>query len=80
MLIDTRNTFSIAEASKDFSRVTKLVDECGAAVITKDNTSKYVVLEYNQDELEKIMADAEVLMASKRLLDQNQTAYEALAK
>lgn len=80
MFIDTQNMVSMTEANRNFSRVTRLVDERGAAVILKNNSPKYVVLEYDQYEATQMAAEDEVLKASKQLMEQNQAAYEVLAK
>lgn len=80
MFIDTQNMVSMTEANRNFSRVARLVDERGAAVILKNNSPKYVVLEYDQYEATQMAAEDEVLKASKQLMEQNQAAYEALAK
>ena len=80
MLIDTQNMVSMTEANRNFSRVARLVDERGAAVILKNNVPKYVVLEYGQYDAAQMAADDEVLMASERLMAKNKTAYEVLAK
>ena len=42
MIINTGNLVSITEANQNFSRVARLVDENGAAVILKNNTPRYV--------------------------------------
>lgn len=80
MFIDTQNMVSMTEANRNFSRVARLVDERGAAVILKNNSPKYVVLEYSQYEATQMAAEDEVLKASKQLMEQNQAAYEVLAK
>lgn len=80
MFIDTQNMVSMTEANRNFSRVARLVDERGAAVILKNNSPKYVVLEYDQYEATQMVAEDEVLKASKQLMEQNQAAYEVLAK
>lgn len=80
MFIDTQNMVSMTEANRNFSRVARLVDERGAAVILKNNSPKYVVLEYDQYEAIQMVAEDEVLKASKQLMEQNQAAYEVLAK
>ncbi|WP_394969929.1 type II toxin-antitoxin system Phd/YefM family antitoxin [Candidatus Allofournierella merdipullorum] len=80
MFIDTQNMVSMTEANRNFSRVARLVDERGAAVILKNNSPKYVVLEYDQYEATQMAAEDEVLKASKQLMEQNQAAYEVLAK
>jgi len=80
MFIDTQNMVSMTEANRNFSSVARLVDERGAAVILKNNSPKYVVLEYDQYEATQMAAEDEVLKASKQLMEQNQAAYEVLAK
>lgn len=80
MFIDTQNMVSMTEANRNFSRVARLVDERGAAIILKNNSPKYVVLEYDQYEATQMAAEDEVLKASKQLMEQNQAAYEVLAK
>ena len=45
MNINTKNIVSITEANQNFSKVARLVDENGAAVILKNNVPRYLVLE-----------------------------------
>lgn len=80
MLINTDNLVSITEANQNFSRVARLVDENGAAIILKNNVPRYVLLDFSRLEAEQQAADEEVLELSKRLLAQNQAAYEVLAQ
>ena len=80
MTVNTKNLVSITEANQNFSRVARLVDENGAAVILKNNVPRYILLEFSQAEQEQL-ADDEVLLAiSRRLIKKNQQAYEELAK
>lgn len=80
MNVNTKNLISITEANQNFSRVARLVDENGAAVILKNNVPRYLVVEFEQAEQEQIAADEDVLSISKRLIAKNKQAYEALAK
>ena len=43
MVINTDNLVSITEANQNFSRVARMVDENGAAVILKNNVPRYVL-------------------------------------
>jgi antitoxin Phd len=47
MYIDIENFVSISEANKNFSRIARLVDENGSIIILKNNSPRYVLLEYN---------------------------------
>ncbi len=46
MKIDLDNLVSITEANQNFSKVARMVDEKGTAVILKNNVPKYVILDY----------------------------------
>ncbi|MCO7137323.1 type II toxin-antitoxin system Phd/YefM family antitoxin [[Clostridium] leptum] len=80
MTVNTKNLISITEANQNFSRVARLVDENGAAVILKNNVPRYVLIEFSQAEQEQIVEDEDILVVSKRLIAKNHTAYEELAK
>lgn len=80
MMIDTNTMISITEANQNFSRVTKVVDEHGTAVILKNNVPRYLVIDFSKAEKEKIAATEDVLSISERLIKQNMEAYEVLAK
>ena len=80
MVINTDNLVSITEANQKFSRVARLVDENGAAVILKNNTPRCVLIEISQLESEQKASDEDVLAISRRLIAKNKEAYEVLAK
>ena len=80
MVINTDNLVSITEANQNFSRVARLVGENGAAVILKNNTPRYVLIEFSQLESEQQASDEDVLAISRRLMAKNKEAYEVLAK
>ena len=80
MVINTDNLVSITEANQNFSRVARMVDENGAAVILKNNVPRYVLMEFSQVEDEQQAKDEDILEISKRLITKNKHAYEVLAK
>lgn len=80
MTVNTRNLVSITEANQNFSKVARLVDENGSAVILKNNVPRYLVIEFKQAEEEQFAADEDVMLISKRLIARNRQAYEELAK
>jgi toxin-antitoxin system, antitoxin component, PHD family len=80
MTIDTNTMISITEANQNFSKVTKLVDERGTAVILKNNVPRYLVIEFSKADESAVAPDEDVLAISKRLLKKNREAYEVLAK
>ena len=46
MQINIENLVSISEANQNFSKVARMVDANGTAVILKNNTPKYVLVDY----------------------------------
>ena len=52
MTIDTKTLISISEANQNFSKVARLVDECGSAVILKNNVPRYLVIDFSKAEQE----------------------------
>ena len=80
MIIDTNTMISITEANQNFSKVTRLADEKGSAVILKNNVPKYLVIDFSKADETAIASDEDVLSISKRLMKENKKAYEVLAK
>ncbi len=80
MTVDTNTMISITEANQNFSKVARLVDENGTAVILKNNVPKYLVIEFSKAEESMIASDEDVLAVSERILKKNRKAYEVLAK
>ena len=80
MRVNTNNLVSITEANQNFSKVARLVDERGSAVILKNNTPRYLIIEFSQAEQLQAAEDEDVMNISARLLKQNREAYEVLAK
>ena len=80
MTIDTNTMVSITEANQNFSKVARLVDELGSVVILKNNTPRYLVIDFSKAEESAVASDEDVMAISERLLAQNKEAYEVLAK
>lgn len=80
MKVSTSTLISITEANRNFSKVARLVDEKGSAVILKNNVPRYLVIEFSQVEKLQEAEDEDVLRISERLLLQNREAYEVLAQ
>lgn len=80
MTIDTNTMVSITEANQNFSKVTRVVDEHGTAVILKNNVPRYLVIDFSKAEAQKIADIEDVTAISERLIKQNIEAYKELAK
>ena len=80
MKIDTQTMVSITEVNQNFSKVARIVDEHGTAVILKNNVPRYVLIEYSQLEKVESIGDGEVEKVAKRLLSKHIKAFEELSK
>ena len=80
MTIDTNTMVSITEANQNFSKVARLVDEHGTAVILKNNVPRYLVIDFSKADHDAVASSEDVLSISKRLIEKNREAYEVLAK
>ena len=80
MTVNTKTLVSITEANQNFSKLARLCDQNGAAVILKNNVPRHVVLEYSEVEKMQTASDEDVADISKRLIAKNLEAYKALAK
>ena len=80
MKINKNNLVSITEANQNFSKVARLVDENGSAVILKNNVPRYLIVEFGQAEEEQMASNEDITAISKRLISKNKQAYEELAK
>jgi len=81
MNISIENLVSISDANQNFSRVARIVDEKGTAVILKNNAPRYVLLDYNMLRQANLVADdIDVDSIASRILTKHIKAFEELAK
>ena len=80
MKIDAGNLVSISEANQNFSRVARLVDEKGTAIILKNNTPRYVLMDYGLLGRHTFADDADVDSVASKVLSKHIKAFEELAK
>ena len=80
MTVNTKTMVSITEANQNFSKVARLVDENGSAVILKNNVPRYIVMEFSEAEKLKTASDEDVRSVYKKLIEKNIRAYKELAK
>lgn len=78
MIIDTSTMVSMTEANQNFSKVARLVDEKGSAVIMKNNMPKYLVMDFNKAEAGIVSSEIDLFELSNRLLQYNTKILEVL--
>ena len=80
MNINIENLVSISEANQNFSKVARLVDEKGTAIILKNNAPRYVLIDYSLFRQNVVAEDADVDTVALRILTKYIRAFEELAK
>lgn len=83
MTVNTNMLVPMTDANQNFSKVTRLVDEKGLAVILKNNKPRYVVVDF--DEYESIqtamqMRAKRIDEAADDLIRENMETFKELAK
>ena len=80
MIIDTSTMVSMTEANQNFSKVARLVDEKGSAVIMKNNMPKYLVMDFDKAEEEGFVTDEVMLHCLQRLMKYQESLDAELKK
>lgn len=80
MKINTETMISITEANQNFSKVARLADKFGSALIMKNNKPRYIITDFSQVEEVSEPSDAEVRSISDSLIKRNAKVYAELAK
>jgi antitoxin Phd len=80
MNVNVENLVSISEANQNFSKVARLVDEKGTAIILKNNAPRYVLLDYSLFHQNAVADDVDVDAVAARILTKHIKAFEELAK
>ena len=66
--------------SQNFSKVTRLVDEQGAAVILKNNKPRYAVVNFAEYDSFQEYRRTLIDRTAEKLIDENLEAFRELAK
>lgn len=80
MTINTNQIISMTEANQNFSKVVKIADNSGSAVVFKNNKPKYVILNIDKNPIFELSDEEKIDVASKRILEKYLDAFKELAK
>ena len=80
MNVNTDTLISISEANQNFSKVARLVDKYGSAVILRIKSPRYVILDSPKAGEVSAPADDEIMALSDMFIKKNKKVYEELAK
>ena len=78
--MNKKTMVSITEANQNFSKVARLVDEKGSAVILKNNAPKYMLVKYENIENDEYFSYEELEALNEKYLKKNAIAYKKLAE
>ncbi|MBQ4598442.1 MAG: type II toxin-antitoxin system prevent-host-death family antitoxin [Clostridia bacterium] len=83
MMVNTNLLVPMTDANQNFSKVVRMVDEDGMAVIMKNNKPRYVVVDFAEYEAIAAamqMRKAKIDAAADTILQENIEAFLELAK
>ena len=80
MDINTETIATMTEANQNFSKVAKIAEKNGQAVIFKNNKPKFFVIDVSSDSYFDITDEERIDVAAKRIMNRFKPAFEELAK
>ena len=80
MNINTETITTMTEANQNFSKVAKVAENNGQAVIFKNNKPKFLLIDIDSDSYFDISDDEKIDVAAKRIMQRFKPAFEELAK
>ena len=80
MNINTNTIVSMTEANQNFSKVAKVAESNGQAVIFKNNKPKFLIIDIDSNSYFDITDDEKIDIFAARILRKFRPAFEELAK
>jgi len=80
MNINTETITTMTEANQNFSKVARVAENNGQAVIFKNNKPKFLLIDVDSNSYFDITDDEKIDVAAKRIMNRFKPAFEELAK
>ena len=80
MNINTETITTMTEANQNFSKVAKVAESNGQAVIFKNNKPKFLLIDVDSNSYFDITDDERIDVAAKRIMNRFKPAFKELAK
>ena len=80
MNINTETITTMTEANQNFSKVAKVAENNGQAVIFKNNKPKFLLVDIDSNSYFDITDDEKIDVAAKRIMQRFKPAFKELAK
>ena len=76
----TNTIVSVTEATQNLSRVTRIAEKNGQAVIFKNNRPKFLLIDMESSPVLELTDDEKIDIVAARILNRFRPAFEELAK
>ncbi|MGN1349456.1 MAG: type II toxin-antitoxin system Phd/YefM family antitoxin [Anaerovoracaceae bacterium] len=80
MIIDTDTIISVTDANQNFSRVTRIAEKNGQAVIFKNNRPRFMLIDLENSPVLDMTDDEKIDVVAARILKRFKPAFQELAK
>ena len=80
MMLNTQEMISVSEVNQDFSKVTRIADKAGKAVIFKGGRPKYLLIDIEANPRLLLSEDELIGISATRIFKNHRVAFEELAK
>ena len=80
MQIDSNTIVTATEANQNFSKVARIAEKKGRAVVFKNNRPKYLVIDLDVEPQIEMTEDEIINFVEERILREHKAAFQELAK
>ena len=80
MQIDSTTIVTATEANQNFSKVTRIAEKKGRAVVFKNDRPKYLVIDLDVEPQIEMTEDEKINFVAERILREHKAAFQELAK
>ena len=80
MMINTNAIVSMTEANQNFSRVVRIAESNGQAVVFKNNKPRFLLIDMERTPLLDLTDDEKIDVVAARIMKKYKPAFEELAK
>jgi antitoxin Phd len=80
MQIDSTPIVTATEANQNFSKVARIAEKKGRAVVFKNNRPKYLVIDLDVEPQIEMTEDEKINFVAERILREHKAAFQELAK
>ena len=80
MFINTSQVVSMTEANQNFSKIVRIADREGSAVVFKNNKPKYMLVSWEDSQALALTDDEKIDVVARRVMNKHRKAFEELAK